>query len=102
MNWRTIARYSIPTILVFALLDKYFLGRTYIFSPERLQQISRESIAKYGNNTELLMKNIVASLREEYGEAVLPYRPNKWVLNNAGGAMVFLIFVTSLSNTRGQ
>ena len=89
MNLLTIARYSIPIILVFAFLDRYFLGATYIFSPERLQQISRESIAKYGNDTELLMRDIHASLQAEYGSMILPYE-NKWVLNNAGGAMVVL------------
>lgn len=87
MNLLKIARYSLPIILIFALLDKYFLGKTYIFSPSRLQQISRDSIAKYGNDTELLMKDIHASLLAEYGNAILPYE-NKWVLNNAGGAMV--------------
>jgi hypothetical protein len=89
MNLFSIARYFIPIVLLFALLDKYFLGRTYIFSPERLQQICRDSIAKHGNDTELLMRDIVASLQAEYGDTILPYEPNKWVLNNAGGAMVF-------------
>jgi ERG2 and Sigma1 receptor like protein len=89
MNLFSIARYFIPIAILFAFLDKYFLGKTYIFSPERLQQICRDSIAKYGNDTEPLMRDIVASLQVEYGDAILPYEPNKWVLNNAGGAMVF-------------
>ena len=88
MNLLSLARYSIPIILILALLDKYFLGTTYIFSPEKLQQISRDSIAKYGNDTEALMKDIVVSLRAEYGDAVMPFEGNGWVLNNAGGAMV--------------
>jgi C-8 sterol isomerase len=88
MNLLSLARYTIPVILVLALLDKYFLGATYIFSPEKLQQISKDSIAKYGNDTEALMKDIVVSLRAEYGEAVMPFEGNGWVLNNAGGAMV--------------
>lgn len=88
MNLLALARYTIPIVLIFAFLDKYFLGKTYIFSHEKLQQISQASIAKYGNDTESLMKDIVTSLRAEYGEAVLPYEGNGWVLNNAGGAMV--------------
>jgi hypothetical protein len=92
MNLLALARYTIPIVLIFAFLDKYFLGKTYIFSREKLQQISQASIAKYGNDTESLMKDIVTSLRAEYGEAVLPYEGNGWVLNNAGGAMV----ITSL------
>ena len=88
MNLFAFARNTIPIILLLALLDKYFLGATYIFSHERLQQISKDSIAKYGNDTEALMKDIVTTLRAEYGEAVLPYEGNGWVLNNAGGAMV--------------
>jgi hypothetical protein len=88
MNLPALARYTIPILLIFALLDKYFLGATYIFSPSRLQEISRSSIAKYGNDTEALMKDIVVSLQAEYGSSVLPYEGNGWVLNNAGGAMV--------------
>ena len=88
MNLLTLARYTIPLIITFALLDKYFLGKTYIFSPQKLQAISRASIAKYGNDTELLMRDIVASLQQEYGDAILPYNNKTWVLNNAGGAMV--------------
>jgi hypothetical protein len=88
MNLITLARRTIPLIITFALLDKYFLGKTYIFSPQKLQAISRASIAKYGNDTELLMRDIVASLQQEYGDAILPYNNNTWVLNNAGGAMV--------------
>jgi C-8 sterol isomerase len=91
MNLFTIARYAIPVAILFAVLDKYFLGATYIFSPEKLQQISQDSIAKYGNDTEALMKDIVTSLQAEYGKAILPYDGKKWVLNNAGGAMVFWI-----------
>ena len=34
-----------------------------------------------------LMRDIHASLQAEYGNAILPFE-NKWVLNNAGGAMV--------------
>jgi ERG2 and Sigma1 receptor like protein len=88
MNLPALARYTIPILLIFALLDKYFLGTTYIFSPSRLQEISQASIAKYGNDTDALMKDIVTSLHAEYGAAVLPYEGNGWVLNNAGGAMV--------------
>jgi len=91
MNLFNVARYSIPVILFFALLDKYFLGKTYVFDPAKLQTICQNSIAKYGNDTEALMEDIVSSLRQEYGEAVSPYDGSKWVLNNAGGAMVTTI-----------
>lgn len=36
------------------------------------------------------MRDIHASLQAEYGNAILPFE-NKWVLNNAGGAMVFTL-----------
>lgn len=36
------------------------------------------------------MKDIVVNLQAEYGEAVMPFEGNGWVLNNAGGAMVYL------------
>jgi C-8 sterol isomerase len=87
MNLFSYARILIPICILFAVLDKYFLGKTYIFSPARLQQICQSSIAKYGNETELLMKDIIASLQTEYGDAILPWEGNSWVLNNAGGAM---------------
>jgi C-8 sterol isomerase len=88
MNLLTLARYTLPILIVFALQDQYFLGKTYIFSPSKLQAISRASIAKYPDDTELLMRDIVASLQQEYGDAILPYNNQSWVLNNAGGAMV--------------
>jgi C-8 sterol isomerase len=100
MNLLTLARYTIPIVILFALLDKYFLGKTYIFSPEKLQQISQASIAKYGNDTELLMRDIVTSLRTEYGEAVLPYNDKTWVLNNAGGAMVLFRHCLTLADVQ--
>ena len=87
MNLVSLARYAIPVLLFFGLLDKYFLGKSYIFDPARLQEICKGSIANFGNDTELLMRDIHASLQAEYGKAILPYE-NKWVLNNAGGAMV--------------
>ena len=87
MNLLSLARTTIPILLILALLDKYFLGTTYIFDPVRLQEICKVSIARFGNDTELLMRDIHASLQDEYGKAILPYE-NKWVLNNAGGAMV--------------
>jgi len=88
MNLLALARNTIPILLIFGLLDKYFLGKTYVFDKVKLQQISQASIAKFGNDTEALMKDIVVSLRAEYGEYVRPYEGNGWVLNNAGGAMV--------------
>jgi len=102
MNLLNVARYSIPIILFFGILDKFFLGKTYIFEPEKLQQICQVSIAKYGNDTEALMKDIVTSLRAEYGEAVYPYDGNKWVLNNAGGAMVSDIDPVTILSFREQ
>ena len=87
MNLLGYARLLVPICVLFAVLDKYFLGTTYVFSPATLQQICQTSISKFGNDTELLMRDIVSSLQEEYGNAVLPWEGNKWVLNNAGGAM---------------
>jgi ERG2 and Sigma1 receptor like protein len=88
MNLIALGRTLIPIIILLALLDKFFLGATYIFSPDKLQQICQTSITKYGNDTEALMRDIVDSLQVEYGDAILPYDPKGWVLNNAGGAMV--------------
>ena len=91
MNLLALARHTLLILLVLAFLDKYFLGKTYIFSPKKLQSICQASIAKYGDDTELLMRDIVASLQQEYGDAILPYNNNTWVLNNAGGAMVLFL-----------
>ena len=96
MNFLAVCRFIIPILVLLGFLDKYFLGKTYIFSPENLQQICKASISKYGNQTETetLMKDIVDSLKQEYGEAILPYDGSKWVLNNAGGAMVLKNSIT--------
>ena len=87
MNLLAFARTAIPILLILGLIDKYFLGTTYIFDPVRLQEICKGSISRFGNDTELLMRDIHANLQTEYGKAILPF-DNKWVLNNAGGAMV--------------
>jgi ERG2 and Sigma1 receptor like protein len=87
MNLLSFARSAIPILLILGLIDKYLLGTTYIFDPVRLQEICKGSISQYGNDTESLMRDIHANLQVEYGQAILPF-DDKWVLSNAGGAMV--------------
>jgi len=45
-----------------------FLPRFFIFDPARLQQLSQASIEKFPDNATLLMEDLQASLRAEYGD----------------------------------
>jgi C-8 sterol isomerase len=84
-----------PLLLFFALLLPvvYFLDKNihtqYVFDHVKLQEISQAAIAKHGNDTEPLMRQIHHDLRAEYGDAIVPsYSKEDWMWNNAGGAMV--------------
>ena len=88
-----------PRLLFLALLIPifYFLDKNihtrYVFDPAKLQDISHTAIAQHGNDTEPLMRQIHRDLRAEYGDAIIPdYSKEDWMWNNAGGAMVCLLF----------
>jgi C-8 sterol isomerase len=54
----------------FRTLDA-MISKFYIFDPVKLQELSQNSIAKYGGpggNTTLLLEDLVEGLRGEYGD----------------------------------
>ena len=80
-------------IPVFFWADKNFLPTQYVFEPAKLQQISQNAIAMYGdggNQTEALLRQITSDLRKEYGDLINgDWGKDDWFFNNAGGAMVW-------------
>jgi C-8 sterol isomerase len=78
-------------IIILVALLAIFIGldqvkeRFYIFDQNVLQQVAQCNIAKYENNTRLMMQGIAEDLNKEYpGHVNLK---EEWVFNNAGGAM---------------
>lgn len=78
-------------LVIFVALVAIFIGfdqvkdRFYIFDQNVLQEVAQRNIAKYENNTRLLMQGIAEDLNKEYpGHVALK---EEWVFNNAGGAM---------------
>ena len=93
-----------PPLLVLAALLLplfYFLDQNihtqYVFDHVKLQEISQAAIAKHGNDTESLMRQVHQGLRAEYGDAIVAdYSKEDWFWNNAGGAMVINIITPPL------
>ncbi|KAI5852600.1 ERG2/sigma1 receptor-like protein [Morchella snyderi] len=83
-------------IFAFKTLDA-MISRFYIFDPAKLQELSQNSIAKYGGpggNTTLLLEDLVEGLRTEYGDKhVNKLSKEEWFFNNAGGAMGAMIIL---------
>ena len=53
--------------ILYSTIDT-ILPRFFIFDPVRLQQLSQASIEKFPENATLLMEDLQASLRAEYGD----------------------------------
>lgn len=70
--------------------DRFCLPKLFIFSSQRLQQLSIEAIKKHQNDTLGLMNELAKNIKKEYGNSVLPLDHSKWFFNNAGNAMVVL------------
>ncbi|KAG4302931.1 hypothetical protein PCK1_000874 [Pneumocystis canis] len=100
-------------LTLFCLFDKFYLRSFFMFSPEKLQELSIQAIRKYPHDAKALMNYLAESIRKEYGNSVLPLDHNKWVFNNAGnamGAMIllhtsifeYLIFFGTATGTEGH
>lgn len=72
---------------IYCLLETNLLESHYIFTPEKLHELSQISIQRHGNDTKALVANIVEQLRAD--ESIAPYLSvrEEWMFNNAGGAM---------------
>lgn len=83
-----------PIVFILALFAPLLLlwdsifPRFFRFDPAKLQEISKVSIAKYGDDVEGLMRNLVKDLQKEYPGLVGDFEPSQWVFNVAGGATV--------------
>lgn len=78
-------RYAFLILLpiIFYVFDSV-LPNFYIFDPAKLQELSQNSIAKYGGpggNTTLLLEDLVEGLRLEYGDKhVNPLVRDQWFM----------------------
>lgn len=75
------------TAPLFYILDGFW-PKFFVFDPVKLQEISKVSIAKYGDDLESLMPNLVRDLQKEYPNIIGDYDTNQFVFNVAGGATV--------------
>ncbi|KTW30274.1 hypothetical protein T552_00750 [Pneumocystis carinii B80] len=80
-------------VIFLCFFDKFCLPKLFIFSPERLQELSVEAIKKHKNDTLGLMNELAKNIKKEYGNAVLPLDHSKWFFNNAGNAMGAMIIL---------
>ncbi|KAF1990368.1 ERG2 and sigma1 receptor-like protein [Aulographum hederae CBS 113979] len=80
---------------LYYLLDTHWLPHQYVFSPAKLQELSKQSIALHGasNNTEAMMEDLVARLQKEYPRYVQDLKWDEWMFNNAGSAMGAMVIL---------
>lgn len=94
ISFGNLAVYILTIIIsIVAAVDQIALKRFYRFDPAKLQSISQQRIQQFGNDTEKLFIHIAKDLKEEYGDIVLDYDKDKWFINNAGGAMGFMVIL---------
>jgi len=92
-NVWSIGRLLVLPIIAWALLDRYVFPSFYVFDPKLLQQLCKESIAEYGDdsahpNRTLLFHDLADRLRVAYPKYITTLNWEKdWVLNTAGNAM---------------
>lgn len=79
---------------IFYFLDSH-LHTQYVFSPEKLQELSKIAIAAHPNEADptLLLRDLTKLLIAEYGDAVVDWTPQDWFFNNAGGAMGTMVIL---------
>lgn len=79
---------------IFYLLDSQ-VHTQFVFSPVRLQEISQQAIAQHAGEHDptSLFHTLTSLLRAEYGDAVIPWAPEDWFFNNAGGAMGSMVIL---------
>ncbi|KAG2174121.1 hypothetical protein INT43_004141 [Umbelopsis isabellina] len=83
-RFQTLLVVLVALIAIFIGFD-HIKERFYIFDQNVLQEVAQRNMAKYENNTRLMMQGIAQDLNKEYpGHVALK---EEWVFNNAGGAM---------------
>jgi len=85
---RTLTTLAILAALLSALF--YYLDSQlesfYIFTPDRLHNLSLRAIGAHGNDTRAVVGYIVQELKEEFPGGHINL-DEEWIFNNAGGAM---------------
>ncbi|KAK6353110.1 C-8 sterol isomerase [Orbilia brochopaga] len=94
----SITRVFVYIFILWSAFDRYLLPKLYVFDPKRLQEISQESIALYGDdsgnaNRTLLFNDLSARLKKEYPKYVTDINWDEWVFNNAGNAMGAMVLL---------
>ncbi|KAK9454053.1 ERG2/sigma1 receptor-like protein [Dipodascopsis uninucleata] len=98
---------------VYFYVDRYILPTFFIFEPEVLHQIVKESIAPETNNITEIFVRITSQLKKHYGENINDFNTDDWMFNNAGGAMgsmfilhasvsEYMIFFGTATGTEGH
>ena len=79
---------------IFYLLDSY-IHTQYVFSPAKLQELSKLAIARHPNESDptALLEDLTKLLIAEYGDAITPWTSEDWFFNNAGGAMGTMVIL---------
>lgn len=93
---------SVVLTIVFAIMVKLkddIFPHHYVFSHERLQELSQQAIKENsGANSDETLRAVHSKLREEYGDYINDYDDSMWVFNNAGNAMgTMLVLHASIS-----
>ncbi|KAK6524946.1 C-8 sterol isomerase [Arthrobotrys megalospora] len=92
------ARVFVYIFILWTAFDRYILPKLYVFDPVRLQEICKESIELYGDespnyNRTLLFNDLAARLQKEYPKYVAEIKWDEWVFNNAGNAMGAMVLL---------
>ncbi|KAK9465584.1 ERG2/sigma1 receptor-like protein [Lipomyces arxii] len=88
MNWFKISILLGVLYSAYYYIDTYVLSSLFLFDPEVLHSIVKESIATTpSDNTTALFVTVNSKLRDVYGDLVNEFNTDDWVFNNAGGAM---------------
>lgn len=97
-----LAKLSIFLAVVFSIMVKLkddVFPRCYVFSPERLQELSQQALKENpGATSDETLRAVHVKLQEEYGDYINDYDDSMWVFNNAGNAMgTMLVLHASIS-----
>lgn len=75
---RTLFVLALILPIIYFVFDSKLPG-FYIFDPARLQELSKEAVARGDGNTTVIMHHLVQSLRKEYGpQHVNGIEAEKW------------------------
>ena len=91
-------KYLAYGLTIWFAFNRFILPRLYIFDPVKFQEICKESISLYGDdspnyNRTLLFEDVTKRLQAEYGKHISPIHWDEWVPNNAGNAMGAMVLL---------